>query len=240
MIRLGISGFCGKMGQRISALAKEDRNFAIVFGLEYKGHPQIGEIREGVKILDNPQGIKDCDCLIEFSTPNATIEHLAYLTKFKKCAVIGTTALDEKQQGEVKDASRVIPIVFSPNMSVGVNLIFKLVKLSAQILKGYNIYIEEAHHLHKKDKPSGTAKKMAEIINAEGFSIKTEDIKAIREGEIVGDHRISFESDTDILEISHSAKTRDIFAQGALLAAKWIMGKKADLYSLEDVLGFKK
>jgi 4-hydroxy-tetrahydrodipicolinate reductase len=240
MIRLGISGFCGKMGQRIFALAKEDGNFTIAFGLENKGHPQIGEVREGVKILDNPEGIKDCDCLIEFTTPFATVEHLAYLVKFKKCAVIGTTGLDQKQQDEVKDAARVIPIVFSPNMSIGVNLLFKLVKLSAQILKNYTLSIEEAHHIHKKDAPSGTAKKIAQIADSEGFAIKSEDIKVIREDEIVGNHKVIFESNVDKIEIFHSAKTRDIFAQGALLAARWIINKKAGLYSMEDVLGLEK
>jgi 4-hydroxy-tetrahydrodipicolinate reductase len=124
-------------------------------------------------------------------------------------------------------------------MSVGVNLLFKLVQMSGEILKNYNVRIEEAHHIHKKDSPSGTAKKIVQLLNEEGFSIKIEDIQAIRKNEIVGDHKIIFESKGDKIEIFHTAKTRDIFAEGALLAAKWIKGKKPGLYSMEDVLSLK-
>jgi 4-hydroxy-tetrahydrodipicolinate reductase len=236
MIKIGISGAAGKMGKRLINLGRKDKNIEVVFGLEDKSHPLVGKDIEGVKITSSPQIIKECDCLIEFSTPQATIEHLSYLTEYKKCAVIGTTGLDSSQQEEVKKASKVIPIVFSPNMSVGVNLLFKLVKEAAKILKGYRIWLEEAHHIHKKDAPSGTAKKIAQILNEAGFSIKIEDIKSIRENEIVGDHKIVFESDLDRIELFHSAKTRDIFAWGAIKATKWVVGKSAGLYNMEDVL----
>jgi 4-hydroxy-tetrahydrodipicolinate reductase len=239
MIKLAISGFCGKMGQRIFILAKKDKDFKVVVGLERKDHPQIGKVLSGVEVVCEPERIKNCDCFIDFTTPLATIENLVYILKYKKCAIVGTTGLDENQQEKIKEAAKKIPIVFSPNMSVGVNVLFKLTQLSAKILKNYNVHIEEAHHIHKKDAPSGTAKKIAQLINNEGFSIKIEDIKAIREDEIVGDHRIVFESDVDKIELYHSAKTRDIFAQGAILAAKWIINKKAGLYSMDDVLSLK-
>jgi 4-hydroxy-tetrahydrodipicolinate reductase len=239
MLRLGITGFCGKMGQRIFALANNDKDFRVVLGLESHSHPKIGQSIDGVKILDNPNEIEICDCVIDFTTSQATLENLPYLVKYKKCAVIGTTGLDEQGQQKIKAAAKKIPIVFSPNMSVGVNLLFKLIAMSAKILPGYKVSLEEAHHSHKKDAPSGTAKKIMQIVNAEGFSIKAEDIKAIREGEIVGDHKIIFESDVDNIELLHSAKTRDIFARGALLAAKWVAKKKAGLYSMEDVLALK-
>jgi 4-hydroxy-tetrahydrodipicolinate reductase len=237
MIKIGVSGAAGKMGKRLINLGlKDKKDIEVVFGLEDKNHPLLEKDFQGVKIVSDPQIIKECDCLIEFSTPEATVEHLFYLAEYKKCAVIGTTGLDSSQLQEIKKASRIIPIVFSPNMSVGVNLLFRLVKEAAKILKEYKIYLEESHHIHKKDAPSGTAKKIAQILNEEGFNIKIEDIKSIREDEIVGDHRVVFESELDRIELFHSAKTRDIFAQGAIKAAKWIVDKEANLYNMEDVL----
>ena len=236
MIRIGVSGARGRMGQRIITLSKEDRDLKIVFGLERKGHPDVGKVFGEVEIIDDSARIKECDCLIEFTTPLATVEHLPYLVKFEKCAVIGTTGLNEGQQKMIEEASQKIPIVFSPNMSVGVNLLFKLIRDAACVLKDYKVYIQETHHIHKKDAPSGTAKRIAQILNEEGFSIKAEDIKAERIDEVVGDHKVIFESNLDRLEFFHSAKTRDIFAQGALVAARWVVGKPPKLYSMGDVL----
>ena len=150
--------------------------------------------------------------------------------------VIGTTGLDKKAKDKISEVAKVIPIVFSPNMSIGVNILFRLLKIAAGTLKNYQAGIQEVHHVHKKDAPSGTAKRIAEIINEQGFNIKIEDIKADRYDEIIGDHKVVFESEVDKLELSHSAKTRDIFAQGALLAAGWIVGKSLGLYSMDDVL----
>ncbi len=236
MFRLAISGFCGKMGQRIFVLSKDDRNLKVIAGLESKNHPDVGKMIDGVKVTDNAEILKECNCLIDFSLPSAVINYLEYLIKFRKAAVIGTTGFSEEEQAKIKYASRKIPIVFSPNMSIGVNLLFRLTQMAAKILPGYKIYVEEAHHIHKKDSPSGTAKKIVQILNEEGFALKPEAVKAIREGEIVGDHKIVFESEVDKIELFHSAKTRDIFARGALVAAKWIKGKKSGLYTMDDVL----
>jgi 4-hydroxy-tetrahydrodipicolinate reductase len=239
VIKLGIFGFCGKMGQRICVLAGSDKSFELILGLETKTHPQIGQIVNGIKVSDNPAEIKKCDCVIDFTATSAVLENLSYIIKYKKRAVIGTTGLNAGQQKAVRQAATKTAIVFSPNMSVGVNLLFRLVKMAASTLGGYKVTIEEAHHIHKKDAPSGTAKKIAQIINEEGFNLKAEDIKAIREDEIVGDHKIVFENELDRIELFHHAKTRDIFAKGALVAAKWVMSKKTGLYSMEDVLGLK-
>ena len=235
MAKIIVNGAAGKMGQRIIHLAKQAK-IDVVCGLESDEHPKINQEVEGIKIISDLSQVANCDCVIDFSTPVATLTLLPELIKHKKCAVIGTTGLDEAGQKKVKDASRDIPIVFSPNMSVGVNVLFKLVKTASLILKGYNVYLEEAHHDHKKDAPSGTAKRIVQIINEEGFSVKNEEVKSIREDEIVGDHKIVFESDVDKIELFHSAKTRDIFAQGAVVAAQWIMGKSAGLYSMDEVL----
>ncbi len=236
MIKLGISGICGKMGQRILHLASQNQDLKVVLGLEAKGHALISKSLGEIKVSDDLSKIKEIDCLIEFSSPAATLEHIPYLRQFKKAVVIGTTGLDDKQRSELKQAAEDIPIVFSPNMSLGVNVLFRLLKKAASALRGYEVKVEEVHHIHKKDSPSGTAKKITEIINQEGFNLNSQDVKAERVDEVVGDHKVIFESKFDKLELFHSAKTRDIFAQGALLAAKWIVAKDVGLYSMDDLL----
>ncbi|KPK39216.1 MAG: hypothetical protein AMJ78_08845 [Omnitrophica WOR_2 bacterium SM23_29] len=236
MVRIAISGCAGKMGSRIFSLASEDKNLEAVVGLEQKSHPAIGSSIGKVKVSDNPDEIKNADVLIEFTTPQATVGHLDYALRHKKAMVIGTTGLAEEQVSRIKDASKNIPIVFSPNMSIGVNLLFKLVKeAAAKLSKDYNVNIVEAHHIHKKDAPSGTAKKLAQIIkDASGRDVT--DIKSIREGEIIGDHKVTFESSLDTIELAHSARTRDIFAKGALEAAKFVVDRPPKLYDMQDVL----
>ncbi|MFH0771344.1 MAG: 4-hydroxy-tetrahydrodipicolinate reductase [Candidatus Omnitrophota bacterium] len=237
MIKLAISGCAGKMGRRIIALAAADRSLKAVIGLEQEAFIKDSPKLIGFKASCNLDEIKRADVLIEFSVPEATMNCLKSALKHKKAMVIGTTGLSEKQLIEIKKASGKIAIVLSPNMSIGVNLLFKLVKEAAEKLsKEYHVRITEAHHIHKKDAPSGTAKRLAEVIkNTSGREVS--DIKAIREGEIVGDHKVTFESPFDAIELSHSAKTRDIFAKGALAAAKFIVGKKPGLYDMRDVIG---
>ncbi len=235
MIKLAVSGCCGKMGRRIIDLAGQDKAFRFVACLENIGHPDIGKDILGIKISDNLDVIKAAGVLIEFTTPQATIEHIKAAVRFSIPVVVGTTGLSEGDLAELKKASKKIPVLFSPNMSVGVNCLFGLIGDAAKRLgPDYQVNITEAHHIHKKDSPSGTAKRLAEIIKESGSEVTG--IKAIREGEIVGDHRVIFESAVDRIELFHSAKTRDIFAIGALRAAKFIIGKKPGLYSMEDVL----
>ncbi len=165
------------------------------------------------------------------------MEHLALCEKYKKAMVIGTTGLSDSEKAGIKAAASKIPIVFSPNMSIGVNLLFKMMALAAKTLgKEYNIRIDEAHHIHKKDAPSGTAKELEAIARSINADAKIP-INSIREDEIVGDHTVTFESGLDIIKISHSAKTRDIFAKGALEAAKFVVGKPPKLYTMQEVLG---
>ncbi len=236
MVRLAINGICGRMGQRIFRLAKQDSEMEVMIGLEQQNHPQLEKEIEGVRITADNSCINQSDCIIDFTVAEATIKILEKAKELNKAIVIGTTNLDKDQKKIIKEASEEIPIVYSPNMSIGVNLFFKVLKEAASILRGYKPNIKEAHHIHKKDSPSGTAKKLAEIINEFGFNIKDKDIGAKRKGEIIGDHQVSFESNFDSFTISHHAKTRDIFAQGALTASKWLKEKKAGLYSMEDVL----
>lgn len=221
MVKLAISGYKGKMGQRITTLAERDKKFNITAKIEMN---------------DSIEDVKAADVLIEFTSPVATMEHLRACVRFSRAIVIGTTGLSEKELFEIKLASKKIPIVFSPNMSVGVNCLFGLVRSASKKLGlDYEVNIVEAHHAHKKDAPSGTAKRLAQVVK-ESAGREVKDIKAIREGEIIGDHRVIFESSVDKIELFHTAKTRDIFALGALRAAKFIVGKKPGLYSMEDVL----
>ena len=239
MIKLAVSGCLGRMGQRITQLALEDKTFKITALLENPNYPNLADQHGPVKITTEPSALKGNDVLIEFTTPEATIEHLNACVKHRAKMVIGTTGLNHTQIKKIKAASKKIPIVFSSNMSVGVNILFKLAgEAAAKVGPDYRIKIIEAHHIHKKDAPSGTAKTIAEVIE-EASGRKVSDIQSIREGEIIGDHEIILESNVDTIKISHSAKTRDIFAKGSLVAAKFLAKKKTGLFNMQDVLGLK-
>lgn len=237
MIKLAVSGCQGRMGQRITALALNDKIFKISALLENKDRPDVLGQAFNIPVSFDFQDLKGSDVLIEFTSPEATIEHLKVCQKYGVNMVIGTTGLTPDQMTQVKKASQKIAIVFSSNMSVGVNLAFALIRRAAQVTgKNYDIRLTETHHVHKKDAPSGTAKTMAEV--AEHYAkTKVKEIESIREGEVIGDHTISFESPVDLISIHHHAKTRDIFAEGALVAAKFLSKKKKGLFNMQDVLG---
>jgi 4-hydroxy-tetrahydrodipicolinate reductase len=221
MVKICVSGSDGKMGSRIIDLAREDGD------LQVTGRFDIGG--------DAEASIGSCDCLIDFTAPKAAMANLAICEKLKKAMVIGTTGLSDEDGAMIKEASGSIPIVLSANMSRGVNLLFKLIEDAAKVLgEEYDVSIVEAHHTGKKDAPSGTAKEMAGIVKSARGDIDVP-MESVREGDIVGEHTITFESGVDILEITHSAKTRDIFAKGALAAAKFIAGKKSGLFTMKDV-----
>jgi 4-hydroxy-tetrahydrodipicolinate reductase len=235
MIKLGIAGVCGKMGRRIFELACNDKNFEVTLALEKKGIPQIGRELGKIKISSSPDGIFLIDVFIDFTTPEGTQENLDYLARYKKAAVIGTTGLNDVQLKKVEEVSQIVPIIFSPNMGIGVNVLFTMLPEIAQRLgPDYSIEIVEAHHKAKKDAPSGTAKKFGQILA--DITKREIPIHAIRLGDIVGDHTIIFCGNSERIEIKHQAHSRDLFALGALKAAKWVMGKPAGLYSMQDVL----
>jgi len=240
MINLAISGCLGRMGQRIIALSKEDKEFKITALLENPAHPEINKKIDGVTVSGNNETLKGCDVLIEFTSPEATLINLAACVKHKVPMIIGTTGLTPEQKAKIQEATKNIPIVFGSNMSIGVNIVFKLAQMLAQTMPdSYSVRMVEAHHIHKKDAPSGTAKTIAEIIE-KNSKHKVTDIQAIREGEIVGDHKIIFESAEDTIIIDHHAKSRDIFVKGALAAAKFLAAKKQPgAFDMADVLGLK-
>ncbi len=235
MIKIGIAGGCGKMGRRIFELAGLDKDLEVGLILEKKGTPLIGKDMGKLKVSSNPDGLFLVDVLIDFTLPEAADEHLDYVAKYKKALVLGTTGLTDAQKSKVEEVSRVVPVVFSPNMSIGVNVLFTILPdIAKRLGPDYSVEIVEAHHKAKKDAPSGTAKKLAEVITQ--VTKKDIPMHSIRLGDIVGDHTVVFCGNSERIEIKHQAHSRDLFAVGALKAAKWVSAKPAGLYSMQDVL----
>jgi len=235
MIKLGVAGAIGKMGRRIIELAQQDKDFEMTFALERRGIPEIGKEIGKLKISSNPDGMFLIDVFVDFTTPEASETHLDYVARYKKGLVLGTTGLSEVQIKKVEEVSKVVPVVFSPNMSIGVNTLFNVLpEIAKKLGPDYSIEIVEAHHKFKKDAPSGTAKKMAEVIT--GVTGKTIPTHSVRLGDIFGDHTVIFCGNSERIEIKHQAHTRDLFVVGALKAAKWIANKPAGLYTMQDVL----
>ena len=235
MIKLGIAGVCGKMGRRIFELASLNKDFELALALEKKGTPAIGKDIGKLKISSTQDGLFLIDLLVDFTVPEATETNLDYVAKYKKALVLGTTGLSETQIKKVEEISRVVPVVFSPNMAIGVNVLFTILpEIAKRLGPDYSIEIVEAHHKSKKDAPSGTAKKLAEVLRE--ATAKTIPLHSIRLGDIVGDHTVIFCGNSERVEIKHQAHSRDLFALGALKAAKWVFGKPAGLYSMQDVL----
>lgn len=235
MIKLGIAGACGKMGRRIYELAGLDKDLEVGLALEKKGTPLIGKDLGKIKVSSNLDGLFLIDVLVDFTLPEATDANLDYVAKYKKALVLGTTGLTDAQKSKVEEISKVVPVVFSPNMSVGVNTLFSILpEIAKKLGPDYSVEIVEAHHKAKKDAPSGTAKKLAEVISQ--ITKKDVPMHSIRLGDIFGDHKIIFCGNSERIEIKHQAHSRDLFVVGALKAVKWIFGKPAGLYSMQDVL----
>ena len=235
MIKLGIAGVCGKMGRRIFELASLDKDFELAFALEKKGTPAIGKDMGKLKISSNQEGMFLIDVFIDFTIAEASEANLDFVAKQNKALVLGTTGFNDQQIKKVEEISRVIPVVFSPNMAIGVNVLFSMLpEIAKRLGPDYHIEIIEAHHCAKKDAPSGTAKRMVEVLK--GVTKKDIPTHSIRLGDIVGDHTVIFCGNSERIEIKHQAHSRDLFALGALRAAKWVFGKPAGLYSMQDVL----
>jgi 4-hydroxy-tetrahydrodipicolinate reductase len=235
MIKLGVAGVRGKMGRRIFELASHDKDFELTLALEKKGIPEIGRELGKIKISSSPDGIFLVDVFVDFTLPEASELNMDYVARYKKALVLGTTGFNDQQLKKIEEVSKVIPIVFSPNMSVGVNVLFSVLPdIAKRLGPDYSIEIVEAHHKAKKDAPSGTAKKFSQIL----AEVTKKEIPAhsIRLGDIVGDHTVIFCGNSERIEIKHQAHSRDLFALGSLKAAKWVANKTPGLYSMQDVL----
>ncbi|MBI4686843.1 MAG: 4-hydroxy-tetrahydrodipicolinate reductase [Nitrospirae bacterium] len=267
MTKIIVTGATGRMGSRITALSREYNDIQLAGATEREGHDAIGkEIGQfigagdmNVKVASKLEDtIDSSDVVIDFTSIKATLEHLNIASQRKKAMVIGTTGFEKKEIEGIKEKSKDIPIVLAPNMSVGVNLLLKVLQDIARVVgNDYDIEIVEAHHRLKKDAPSGTAMKMAQVIaqaidrNLDEVAVyarkgligertkKEIGIQTVRAGDIVGEHTVLFGGMGERIEITHKASSRDTFARGALKAALWIHKQKPGLYDMQDVLGLK-
>jgi 4-hydroxy-tetrahydrodipicolinate reductase len=257
-MKIVVCGAAGRMGKTIINLARDSVDFEVIAGLEYEGNKAIGTENPVISsINDLEKVLKGADAVIDFTNPESTLNTLEYTKKYNVPIIIGTTGFSVEQKQKIKEFSKSIPIVFSPNMSVGVNILFKLVEEVAKKIPDYDIEIVELHHNKKKDSPSGTAAKLAEVaassigkdINEVGVygrhcvnDVRKKDeigILSVRAGDILGDHTVYFVGQGERIELTHRASSRDTFAAGALKAAKWLIKQKPGFYDMTDVLNLK-
>ena len=263
-IKIAVAGCLGRMGQEISKQILLNKNLEFLGGFEYKKHKDINKPLNKVSNIqssklvtpNSAQLIKDANVIIDFTTPQSTLENLKIASLNKTAVVIGTTGMTDAQKKKVKSYSKKIPILMSSNMSVGVNLLFNLVKQTAVALKDidYDIEIAETHHKHKKDSPSGTALSLGEHA-AQGRNTNFNKAKVLdrtkklssrkrgdigfsvsRGGEIAGEHTVSFIGSNDRVDLVHKANNRSIFVDGAIKAAIFVSKKKSGFYSMNDLL----
>lgn len=267
MVRAAVAGIAGRMGTRIAQLIIETEGIDLVGGFERSDHPMVGkDISEAIggaptgrliagaieEVLDS------ADVVIDFTSASASLNHLKAASAKGKPMVIGSTGFTPEQLGKARDPARTVSCVLAPNMSVGVNILFKVVGDVARLLgDSFDVEIVEAHHRFKKDAPSGTALKLAQVVadalerNLDQVGVyarhgmmgerTTQEIgiQTVRAGDIVGEHTILFGGLGERIEITHRAHNRDNFARGALRAAQWVVHQSPGLYDMQDVLGIR-
>lgn len=264
--RIGIVGASGRMGRMLLEAVLKDEGVTLGAAFELPGNAAVGGNAGALVGLpsdvtvsaDLAAGMARIDCLIDFTRPEGTLQHLELCRQAGVGIVIGTTGFDAAGKAAISAAAREIPVVFAPNMAVGVNLVFKLLDTTARILDtGYDIEVVEAHHRLKVDAPSGTALRMGEVLAAalgrdleecavygrEGVTGErdpsTIGFATVRGGDIVGDHTVMFCGLGERVEITHKASSRQPYAQGSLRAARFIAGRGNGLFDMQDVLGLR-
>ena len=267
MIKTIVAGAGGRMGGRIIQLIQESPDLILTGALEKEGHPAVGQDlgewlglgKMNLPIVSELQTLIPAgEVIIDFTFHSASLEHIRLAAAGQKPIVIGSTGFTSEEMAEVKRLTQQVPCVLAPNMSVGVNALFKIVGELARILgEGFDLEILEVHHKMKKDAPSGTALKLAQVL-AEARSLDLNQaavyerkgiigerrpdeigIQTFRAGDIIGEHTVLFGGMGERIEITHRAHSRDTFARGALRAARWLIGKPNGLYDMQDVLGLK-
>lgn len=263
MTRIVIVGACGRMGQTLVRFIENQT----VSGLQLTGAidlwdcPQLGQPagKTGVTVTSDLAAVAPgCDVIVDFSGPQGAAGNAPRIAGWGRGWVIGTTGIGSEGKAAIEAAAKAIPVVWSPNMSVGINLLFALLEQAGRALKdkGYDVEIIERHHRRKKDSPSGTALGLGQAV-ARGLHVNLDEVAvhgreglvktdrsaseigfhAVRGGDIVGDHTVMFATDGEVIELSHRATSRDTFALGALRAAAWLKGRAPGLYTMRDVLG---
>ncbi|GJM15687.1 MAG: 4-hydroxy-tetrahydrodipicolinate reductase [Thermodesulfobacteriota bacterium] len=265
MIKVSIMGVAGRMGRSIFHLLNAENDIQIVGATEIQDHPEMGsdiglvcgEEELGIPITNSVEDSSlDADVIVDFTAPSSTLNNARYASSNTKAMVIGTTGFSEEEKKELSELSKNFPCVFSPNMSIGVNVMFEATKRLAEILgDDFDVEIIEAHHKHKVDAPSGTALRLGEAaaqgLNRDFNSVarferhgvigerkeKEIGMQTIRAGDIVGEHTVMFCGAGERIELTHRAMNRDNFAKGVVRAVKWVSGKPAGLYTMKEVLG---
>jgi 4-hydroxy-tetrahydrodipicolinate reductase len=259
-VRIVIAGSSGRMGKVLLECVAEAEDLLLHAALEHRDSPMLGnQVTRDIKITsDIDAALQGADALIDFTRPEGSMQHLEVCRKLGVNLVLGTTGFDAQQKAQLGSAACDIGIVFAPNMSVGVNLVFKLLETASQVLaEGYDIEVIEAHHRHKVDAPSGTALGMGEVIarilgrdleecavyGREGVTGErdpsTIGFATVRGGDIVGDHTVLYAGIGERIEITHKASSRATFALGALRAARFLQQNSAGMYDMQDVLNLK-
>lgn len=264
--KVAILGCSGRMGRNLIQAAIEHQSIELIGGSVRKGSSfenfDLGEIAGigaiGQKTTTDVETLLDADVLIDFTSIESTLEHLQWCKKYNKALVIGTTGFSDEQVTMIENTGKYIPVVLAPNTSVGVNLLFKLLEVTAKAIGDYtDIEIFEAHHRFKKDAPSGTAVKMGQVIadtlgrdlnkvavyGREGITEErkqeTIGFATVRAGDIVGEHTAFFADIGERIELTHKASSRMTFALGAMRAAFWLSEAPSGFYDMQDVLGLK-
>ncbi len=268
MARMAVNGAAGRMGRQLLAAISEREKNELSVAIEVEGSPACGSdssvlaygVPQGVTVTSSlQQQLNSLDVLIDFTTPQSSLDALEVLSSAQKSAVIGTTGFTAVEKQKIVEYSNSIPIVFAPNFSVGVTLCVKLLELAADILGDeYDVEVIEAHHRNKVDAPSGTALRMGEAVaKALGRNLADSAIygrqgntgirskqaigfETIRGGDVIGDHTVMFAGIGERIEISHKATDRMTFARGAVRAADWVSRQNPGLYDMADVIGLEK
>ena len=262
MIKVAISGATGRMGHMLLEAVSNAEDFELTCALAPAGAPELGQDAfaflgktSGVKITSDIAELSKADVLIDFTRPEATLTYIPYCAEHGVGLVIGTTGFDVQGKAAIEKTAQSVPVVFAPNMSVGVNAAMSLIAKAAELLADYDCEIVEMHHKHKVDAPSGTALEMGKRV-AKARGVKFEDVAVLsregytgervkgtigfatlRGGDVVGDHTVIFAGPGERIEISHKSGSRAGYAQGSLTAARFILKKNNGLYSMTDVLG---
>jgi 4-hydroxy-tetrahydrodipicolinate reductase len=228
------------MGSVVANLLEQQSDMQLNGGLEAFGHPRLGmPLGKGSVVSDLKTVVADADVIVEFGPLEAALEHLAFAAGQHKPFVLGTTGFSDAQTEELNRLARSLPVVYAPNFSIGVAVLSRAVEQTRKLLgPGYDTEIVELHHRHKKDAPSGSAKKLAEAVRKADGSGEVK-IHSVRAGDIVGEHYVIMANEGERIELVHKASSRLAFAQGVLRAIRFIVGQPNGLWTMEDVLGLK-
>ena len=266
MTKILVIGIAGRMGKTIAECIEDTEGVELDGGTEQNGSPNlgkdIGEVagigNKGVAVSDNLiTALENCDVVIDFTTPESSLQTMKVCAEQGSAVIVGTTGFSTGQRGEIEQLGKKIPCVVAPNMSIGVNVLFKLVADAARVLgDAYDVEIVEAHHKFKKDAPSGTAVRISEIVadslgrnieevgvyGRQGIALRAPKeigIHTLRAGDIIGEHRVLFGGMGENFEVFHRAQSRETFARGSIRAAQWILDQPNGVYDMQDVLGLR-